>query len=123
MKRRSLHSLTVAAALALIAPGVPGVPIGLGRRAESASPPAINVQLFQFHPGLADVPKGTTVTWTNEDDITHTITSGTPGERDGHFDVELAGRGATAAVEFTEPGVYPYFCSRHPSMRGEIRVD
>ena len=28
----------------------------------------------------------------------------------------------TATVHFKEPGVYPYFCERHPSMRGEIRV-
>ena len=30
--------------------------------------------------------------------------------------------GTTTTVKFDEPGVYPYFCDRHPSMRGEIRV-
>jgi plastocyanin len=63
------------------------------------------------------------VTWTNRDDITHTVTSGTPERRDGRFDAPLAGTGATATLQFTDPGVYPYFCDRHRSMRGEIRVN
>jgi|SRR5262245_39587878 len=93
---------------------------GLGIAAES--PRGVSIQLFQFRPGQVDVVKGTKVTWTNQDDITHTITSGTPEKRDGRFNAQLAGKGATATVEFDEPGVYPYFCDRHQSMRGEIRV-
>ena len=63
------------------------------------------------------------MTWTNGDDIMHTVTSGVPEQRDGRFVEWLARRGAAATVEFTNPGVYPYFCERHPSMRGEIRVN
>jgi len=36
--------------------------------------------------------------------------------------VRLEGKGAAAAVELGAPGVYEYFCRRHQSMRGEIRV-
>jgi plastocyanin len=115
MDRRSLHTLALAAGVALIGLGTEG--------AESAPPHAVGVQLFQFRPGRAEVGKGTAVTWTNQDDVTHTVTSGTPEQRDGRFDAQLAGSGATATVEFKEPGVYPYFCDRHPSMRGEIRVN
>jgi plastocyanin len=68
------------------------------------------------------VPKGSRITWTNQDDITHTVTSGTPEKRDGRFNAPLAGKGATASVEVVESGTYPYFCERHNSMRGEIRV-
>ncbi len=93
---------------------------GLGVAAES--PRGLTIQLFQFRPGQAEVAKGTAVTWTNQDDITHTVTSGTPEHLDGRFAARLAGKGATATVEFKESGVYPYFCERHPSMRGEIRV-
>ena len=90
----------------------------------SAEPiPAIDVQLFQFQPGAVVVPSGTTVTWTNRDDIEHTVTSGDPEHRTGRFDLRLQGRGASTTVRFSEPGVYLYFCDRHPSMRGEIRVD
>jgi plastocyanin len=48
--------------------------------------------------------------------------AGTPEKRDGRFDAQLAGKGATASVELKESGTYPYFCERHTSMRGEIRV-
>ena len=40
---------------------------------------------------------------TNQDDIRHTVTSGT--------------------VEFAKPGVYSFFCERHPAMRGEVHVN
>jgi plastocyanin len=50
------------------------------------------------------------------------VTSGTPEKRDGRFSAQLAGKGATASVEVKESGTYPYFCGRHNSMRGEIRV-
>jgi plastocyanin len=90
----------------------------------SAEPiPAIDVQLFQFQPGAVVVPAGTTIMWTNRDDIEHTVTSGDPEHRTGRFDLRLPGRGASTTVRFSEAGVYHYFCDRHQSMRGEIRVD
>jgi plastocyanin len=85
--------------------------------------PAIDVQLFQFQPGAVVVPAGATVTWTNRDDIEHTVTSGDPEHRSGRFDLRLPGRGASTTVRFSEAGVYHYFCDRHQSMRGEIRVE
>ena len=90
----------------------------------SAQPiPTVDIQLFQFQPGTVEVAAGTTVTWTNRDDIEHTVTAGEPEHRTGRFDVRLPARGTSTRVSFGEPGVYPYFCDRHPSMRGEIRVE
>jgi plastocyanin len=89
----------------------------------AATAPEVGIHIFQFQPGRLEVKARTRVTWTNQDEITHTVTSGTPEWRDGRFDQRLEGRGAAATVEFTNPGVYPYFCGRHPSMRGEIRVN
>jgi plastocyanin len=80
------------------------------------------IRVFQFQPGALEVRAGTRVTWTNQDDITHTVTSGLPGSPDGRFDVRLDGRGTSGSATFTDPGVYPYFCTRHPSMRGEVVV-
>ena len=114
MDKRTIHTVMLVAVASEITLA------GYGAAAEA--PRAISIQLFQFRPGQADVAKGTKVTWTNQDDITHTVTSGTPEKRDGRFTVPLAANGATATVEFTEPGVYPFFCDRHQSMRGEIRV-
>jgi plastocyanin len=87
------------------------------------TPPDVTVQLFQYRPGVREVKAGTRVVWTNQDDIEHTVTSGTPENRDGRFDVRLTGKGTNGGVEFGKTGVYPYFCVRHQSMRGEIRVN
>ena len=92
--------------------------------AASAEPtPAVEIQLFQFKPGAVEVKAGTAITWTNGDDIEHTVTSGDPEHRTGRFDQRLSGRGSTTTIKLNEPGVYPYFCDRHPSMRGEVRVN
>lgn len=91
--------------------------------AAAAGPrPAVEIQTFQFQPAAVEVAAGAAITWTNRDEIEHTVTSGDPEHRTGRFDRRLTSRGATTSVSFTEPGVYPYFCDRHPSMRGEIRV-
>ena len=90
----------------------------------SAAPiPAVDIQVFQFQPVTVEVKARTAVTWTNRDDIEHTVTSGDPEHRTGRFDLRLPGRGTTTTLSFSEPGVYSYFCDRHPSMRGEIRVN
>src|SRR5437870_12991166 len=64
---------------------------GLSIAATTESP--VGVRVFQFRPGQLEVKAGTRVTWTNQDDITHTVTSGTPEQRDGRFDQRLEGRG------------------------------
>lgn len=83
---------------------------------------AVAVQLFQFKPSPVNVPVGTRVTWTNGDDILHTVTSGTPDTRSSVFDLPMQGKGVSVAFTFDQSGTYSYFCSRHESMRGEIRV-
>jgi plastocyanin len=90
--------------------------------APARSEQGVTIQIFQFKPTLMEVPAGTRVSFTNQDDITHTITSGIPDSPDGRFSHRLEGKGSTATVELGNPGVYPYFCERHRSMRGEIRV-
>ncbi len=91
--------------------------------ASAAPTQAVDIKLFQFQPGAVEVKTGAAVTWTNRDDIEHTVTSGDPEHRTGRFDLRLPARGTSTTVSFSEPGVYPYFCDRHPSMRGEIRVN
>ena len=91
-----------------------------GEPARTGVPVAI--QTFQFQPSPLEIGAGTTVTWTNRDQILHTVTAGTPGAVDGRFDGPLDGTGTTYEFTFTEPGTYAYFCARHESMRGEVRV-
>jgi plastocyanin len=82
----------------------------------------VTIQTFQFKPAALEVKAGTGVSWTNGDDILHTVTSGTPERPDGRFHSPLDGKGATYRRIFADPGTYPYFCNRHRSMRGEIVV-
>ncbi|PYO00628.1 MAG: hypothetical protein DMD91_10125 [Candidatus Rokuibacteriota bacterium] len=83
----------------------------------------VTVQLFQFRPGNIAVATDTRVTWTNQDEIEHTITAGLPGRPDGAFDFTLGDKGATASFVFPKPGTYTYFCRRHQHMRGEVNVN
>jgi plastocyanin len=83
----------------------------------------VTVQLFKFRPDRLEVKAGTRVTWTNQDEIAHTVTSGTPEKPDTAFNMRLAGKGETASYDFTRAGEFPFFCARHPAMRGLVHVD
>jgi plastocyanin len=115
----------------LMAIAVVEIPAGwrVGPALEAASAPAggdsgptIAIQTFQFTPSPLEVRTGTKITWVNRDEITHTVTSGTPENRDGRFDSPLEGKGAAFSATLDRPGTYTYFCNRHQSMRGEIHV-
>ncbi|MBI3014966.1 MAG: cupredoxin domain-containing protein [Candidatus Tectomicrobia bacterium] len=103
----------------------PVVGIASGDNVESNPTPgaSVTIQTFQFRPALLEVKAGTRVTWTNQDDILHTITSGTPESPDSRFNGRLQGKGSTFSFTFTQAGTYSYFCTRHNSMRGQIRVN
>ncbi len=72
----------------------------------------------QFQPATIQVPVGTTVTWTNNDNIGHTVTF-----RNGMKDsgVIVPG-GGTFRYPFTSKGIFPYYCTLHPSMGGVVTV-
>ena len=96
---------------------------GLVLGAALARPDAqVTIKTFAFGPKTLEVPVGTSVVWTNADDIEHTVTSGTPERPDSAFDHPLGTRGASATVRFDSVGTWSYFCKRHSFMRGEIRV-
>ena len=99
--------LALAAATAMLGPAVP---------------PTVTVKTFTFGPKVLEVTPGTTVTWTNADDIEHTITSGDPDRPNGVFDHALSGKDATATAQFDSVGTWSYYCKRHSFMRGEVRV-
>lgn len=97
---------------------------GTVKVAAPAGNSAVAVKQFQFMPAELAVKAGTNVTWTNQDDILHTATSGaTPGTADGKFDGQMDGPGKTFSHVFDQPGRYPYFCNRHTSMTGTVVVE
>lgn len=82
----------------------------------------VSIKSFQYMPGEVTVAKGTTVQWTNQDQILHTATSGTPGAPSGAFGGEMDGVGKTFSHQFNQPGEYAYYCTRHESMLGKVIV-
>jgi len=78
---------------------------------------AVEIKGFAFSPATITVPIGTTVTWTNEDSTTHTVTSKT-----GVFDSGSMSQGASFSHAFTDVGDFEYHCSIHTSMVGHVIV-
>lgn len=83
----------------------------------------LEIKGFLFRPVTVTVKVGTTVRWTNLDDIQHTITSGTPDNIGGTFDSGFFVQNEAFAYTFNEPGEFPYFCQRHPHMQATIIVE
>ena len=83
---------------------------------------AVALRNINFEPADLDVAVGTTVTFTNEDIVRHTVTAGSPDEVGDAFDEELDSEGDTTTITFDEPGTIDYFCRLHPAMTGTITV-
>lgn len=86
--------------------------------------PAAEVDItgFSFEPEVVEVDVGDTVRWTNGDGTRHTVTAGADAEPTDAFHLTFADRGDSAALTFTEPGEYRYFCTPHPFMEGTVMV-
>jgi plastocyanin len=78
---------------------------------------AIKIDNFVFGPQAITVPVGTTVTWTNTDDIPHTAVS-----TDGVFKSKVMDTDEKFSYTFTKAGTYSYYCSVHPRMTGQVVV-
>lgn len=75
---------------------------------------SVTIQNFAFSPAVVTVQQGGTVTWTNKDSTTHTVTFA-----DGSSDVAS---GATFTKTFNDLGVFDYHCTIHPTMTGKVVV-
>lgn len=80
---------------------------------------AVAIDNFAFAPATLSVPVGTTVTWTNRDDIPHTVTDAGGGKS---FHSPPLDSGEHFTWTFDHPGTYRYFCSIHAHMQGTIVV-
>jgi alcohol dehydrogenase (cytochrome c) len=86
----------------------------------TAAPVATNkIQIvdYGYNPNRITIPAGTSVTFTNSGNETHTATA-----IDGSWDTGPLANGATATVEFDTPGTYTFNCTPHPFMIGQIVV-
>jgi plastocyanin len=104
INRRYFGMLVVATAL---------LPAG----AAHAEDVAVHIDNFVFEPAQLTVKVGQTVTWTNRDDIPHTVACA------GKFRSKTMDTDGTFSFTFTAPGEYKYFCSLHPHMTGAVKVE
>lgn len=84
----------------------------------SAADIAVKIANFTFSPQKLTVKAGSKVTWTNEDDIPHTVNASSQTFKSGPLDTDQK-----FSFTFTTPGTYQYFCALHPRMTGIIVVE
>jgi len=116
--RKSVSTGVFLAALGL---GIAGLGAGPGNVTASAQPKPetmdVKVDNFTFGPPELTVMVGTTVTWTNRDDIPHTVVS-----TDKAFKSKVLDTDEKYSFTFSAPGTFSYFCSIHPKMIGKVVV-
>jgi plastocyanin len=98
----------------------------IGTRANSATSPGdrpasgttVKIDNFSFGPATITIPAGTTVTWTNNDDVPHVVTS----DDNKMFKSKALDTDDRFSFTFTKPGTYNYYCAIHPKMTAKIVV-
>ena len=80
----------------------------------TTTPSSVSVVIknFAFTPDIVEISKGTTVTWTNDDGVRHTVTS----VPQGTFDSGPIDPGKTYSYTFNQAGTFEYSCTIHPSI-------
>ena len=92
------------------------VPLEEEMQTAGAGAREIVVDNFNFAPANAAVAAGSTVTWTNRDDVPHNIVSTGQAFKSPVLDTD-----EQFSHTFNAPGTYKYFCSIHPRMTGQNR--
>jgi plastocyanin len=104
-----LHAARLIVAAAVLLP--------FGGVAAHAQEVQVMIDNFTFAPAELTVKVGDTVTWTNRDDIPHTVVSA------GKFRSKAMDTDNSYSFTFASAGDYKYFCSLHPHMTGMIKVE
>jgi 3',5'-cyclic-AMP phosphodiesterase len=93
------------------------VPLEEDLKTAGAGAKQVVVDNFSFAPSMAAVAAGSTVTWTNRDDVPHNIVSA-----EQKFKSPVLDTNEQFSHTFDAPGTYRYFCSIHPRMTGQVVV-
>jgi plastocyanin len=108
MLSRAAAAVTMTAALLLA--GGPAL-------AQGPAPQTVKISNLTFAPQTITVTAGATVTWTNDDDLPHTVVA-----IDKSFRSKALDTGDRFSFTFAKPGQYAFFCSIHPMMTGKVVV-
>ncbi len=107
-------TVTLATGVGTITAGQKNILASAQQKQETAD---VKIDNFSFGPAALTVPVGTTITWTNRDDIPHTVVS-----TEDVFKSKVLDTDEKFSFTFSKAGTYPYFCSIHPKMTGKIIV-
>ena len=116
MKYR-LHTAVLAILLVSQVAGLGQNAVTAAQNAKPETEATVKIDNFSFTPATITVAAGTTVRWTNRDDIPHTVVSDDQSFKSKAMDTDEA-----YSHTFTKPGTYSYFCSIHPHMTGKVVV-
>jgi plastocyanin len=97
----------------------PAAPASNGGTAAPGGGVTIKMQNITFNPKTKTVKVGQKVTWTNEDDVPHNVTT-TGGA--AKFASKDFGKGGTYSFTPTKPGTIQYTCTLHPGMDATLTV-
>jgi plastocyanin len=109
--------LGIALLLTTLTLGRPSNTFGAVKDDKPASEVAVKIDNFSFSPASITVAVGTTIRWTNRDDIPHTVVS-----EDKTFKSKVLDTDEQFTYTFVKPGTYSYFCSIHPKMTAKVVV-
>jgi plastocyanin len=113
----SLHRLLLPAAVVLAATVVAAGCGGTGASEPVATTKVSMAKSYRFDPKTIEIRAGDTVTWTNNDNFTHTVK--VDGQEDNKVD-----RGDSVSIRFDKPGSYHYVCTLHShDMDGTVIVE
>lgn len=105
------------AALVLVSLAMARAPRPATAAAAEGSQVEAKIDNFSFTPATITIPVGTTVRWTNHDDIPHNVVA-----NDKSFKSKALDTDESFSFTFTKAGTFDYFCSIHPKMTGKVVV-
>ena len=117
MKRMKwLFSLSTTILSAVVILGISSPRLAAKADDPSAAGPEIKIDNFSFGPDVT-IASGTTVTWTNHDDVPHVVASDSNVFKSKALDTD-----DRFSYTFTKPGTYVYYCTVHPRMTAKVVV-
>jgi plastocyanin len=122
MKNKFLFSIIGAALLCtvvVVSCSKSGNGSGTSSPTQPVTPPAngstVSIANFAFVPATLNVTAGSSVTWTNNDATTHTVTAD-----DNSFNSGNVAPGASFTMKFSAAATVAYHCAIHPMMKATV---
>lgn len=116
MKCVFVVSTTILSAIMILASSSPRSAVRAESKPDSVTEVKIGIDNFSFGPDVT-IATGTTVTWTNRDDVPHVVASDSNLFKSKALDTD-----DRYSYTFTKPGTYVYYCTVHPRMTAKIVV-